>query len=168
MALNPQPYLSDSTDEYLIDALPGIAGGIDPNDIVILSFGTSDLENQDSAERILGFLQMWMALPGIITDYYIPMIQETIRYLEEDPETDPEDLESAKDQLQGLVALSTMDPTPPMFAIGESLTANAIDEITGVRETYGEWFADQRLDALQELAAFFASPESQLQLLASD
>ena len=72
MALNPQPYLSDSTDEYLIDALPGIAGNIDANDVVILTFGSSDLENTDSAERLLGFLQMWMVLPQVIDDYYIP------------------------------------------------------------------------------------------------
>ena len=76
MALNPQPYLaippmrSDRCS-------PVIAGGI-VNDIVILSFGTSDLENQDSTERILGFLQMWMALP----DHHrlLHRDRETIRY----------------------------------------------------------------------------------------
>jgi hypothetical protein len=167
MALNPQPYLSDSTDEYLIDALPGIAGGIDANDVVILTFGSSDLENEDSSERILGFLQMWMVLPQVVDDYYIPMIQDTIRYLEEDPETDPVDLESAKDQLQGFLALKSMEPSPPMYAIGSSLTDIAIDEIPRVREVYGEWFADQRLNALEELGAFFVSNQPQLSL-ASD
>lgn len=167
MALNPQPYLSDSTDEYLIDALPGIAAGIDANDVVILTFGSSDLENTDSAERLLGFLQMWMVLPQVIDDYYIPMIQDTIRYLEGDSETDPADLESAKDQLQGFLALKSMEPSPPMFAIGASLTDIALDELLGVREVYGEWFADQRLDALEELSAFFVSNQPQLSL-ASD
>lgn len=167
MALNPQPYLSDSTDEYLIDALPGIAGGIDANDVVILTFGSSDLENEDSSERILGFLQMWMVLPQVVDDYYIPMIQDTIRYLEEDPETDPVDLESAKDQLQGFLALKSMEPSPPMYAIGSSLTDIAIDEIPRVREVYGEWFADQRLNALEDLGAFFVSNQPQLSL-ASD
>jgi len=167
MALNPQPYLSDSTDEYLIDALPGIASGIDANDVVIMTFGTSDLANDDSSERILGFLQMWMALPQIIDDYYIPMIQDTIRYMEQDSETDPEDLESVKDQLQGLVALRTMKPSAPMFAIGESLIEGAIEDIPAVREVYGEWFADQRLDALNELNGFFTNNQPQL-ALASD
>ncbi|MDA8580360.1 hypothetical protein N9L01_00165 [bacterium] len=167
MALNPQPYLSDSTDEYLIDALPGIAGNIDANDVVILTFGSSDLENTDSAERLLGFLQMWMVLPQVIDDYYIPMIQDTIRYLEEDSETDPVDLDSAKDQLQGFLALKSMKPSPPMFAIGASLTDIALDELPGVREVYGEWFADQRLDALEELSAFFVANQPPL-ALASD
>ena len=167
MALNPQPYLSDSTDEYLIDALPGIAGNIDANDVVILTFGSSDLENEDSSERILGFLQMWMALPQVIDDYFIPMIQDTIRYLEEDSETDPVDLESARDQLQGFLALKSMKPSPPMYAIGASLTDIAMDELPRVREVYGEWFADQRLNALEELSSFFVDNQPQL-TLASD
>ena len=48
--------------------LSPVSAGVSVNDIVILSFEFSDLENQDSAERIPQFLQMWMAPSGIITD----------------------------------------------------------------------------------------------------
>ena len=105
MALNPQPYLSDSTDEYLIDALPAIAAGISPSDLVILTFGTSDLGGEDTSERILGFLQLWMALPNVITEYYLPVLKDTVDYLKSEEPDNDEDLQSTLDQIQGLLEL---------------------------------------------------------------
>ena len=156
MELNPQPCLSDSTDEYLIDALPAIAAGISPSDLVILTFGTSDLGGEDTSERILGFLQLWMALPNVITEYYLPVLKDTVDYLKSEEPDNDEDLQSTLDQIQGLLELRSQTPADPMATIGLSLTENALGEIPAVKEQYGDWFADQRLDALTELQNVFS------------
>ena len=168
MALNPQPYLSDSTDEYLIDALPAIASGLSPWEVVMLSFGSATPEKGDDCERILGFLQIWLVQPELIKGYWIPMLQDSLRALQEEANdtTDPEeskqlieDAEAIKDQILGCTILSTADSEADfgMSEIGLQLANIAKANIPRVREDYGDWFADQRSEAIDNLIFSFTS-----------
>lgn len=167
MALNPQPYLSDSTDEYLIDALPAIASGLSPWEVVMLSFASATPEEGDDCERILGFLQIWLAQPELIKGYWIPMLQDSLRAIEDeaDDATDPEeseqlldDAEAIKDQILGFTILSTADSEADfgMSEIGLQLATIAKSNLPQVREDYGDWFADQRSEALDNLIFTFS------------
>jgi hypothetical protein len=101
-----------------------------------------------------------MALPDVITEYYLPVLKDTVDYLKSEEPDNVEDLQSTLDQIQGLLELRSQMPTDPMAAIGLSLTENALGEIPAVKEQYGDWFADQRLDALTELQNVFSDAVS--------
>ena len=86
MALNLQPYLSDSTAEFLSGVLPAIADGADANDLIFLAFETAEPTKGDDMERLLGFLQLWMIKTNLIVEYYIPTIQDALQAASTDPE----------------------------------------------------------------------------------
>lgn len=168
MALNPQPYLSDSTDEFLIDALPAVASGLNPWEVVMLAFGTAEPDKGDDCERILGFLQIWLVQPELITDYWIPMLRDTMADIQDEmtgttdtreKERMRDEIEAINDQILGFTILATSEADFGMADIGYQLTRIAKDNLPAVRETYGDWFADQRSEALDNLAyAFDPSP----------
>jgi hypothetical protein len=156
MALNPQPYLSDSTDEFLIDALPAIAAGIDPWDVVFPAIQGADPGRGDNMERVLGFLQLWLTMPQILTEHYIPMLQGL---LEDDIDLDTEERASIQDQLMGAKVLSETTPETDLFSnLGTQLVevARAELETPEMRNQYGTWFVDQRAEALSSLADAFS------------
>lgn len=158
MALNPQPYLSDSTDEFLIDALPAISAGITPEEILEIAIADSEPDDGDNMERILGFLQIWLAQPTLLTGWLIPMLSS----LAED-ETDQEQREQIVDQMTGAMMLSKSSPMGPLANdIGLQLAYAAFAETgtDGFVNNYGTWFQDQRLEAIAQLIRSFGGDPS--------
>jgi len=162
MALNPQPYLSDSTDEFLVDALPAIAAGLYPEEIVDMAVRGSSPTQGDNMERVLGFLQIWIASPGLITGYLVPMLQGI---LADTDGMEVDEVEAVRDQLAGALMLASMESMPFESTVGVQLTRAALDAMQDpdfVSE-YGTWFVDQRTEALNALMEAFrgsAVPET--------
>jgi hypothetical protein len=161
MALNPQPYLSDSTDEFLIDALPAIAAGLDPSDIIYAGIGTSVPESGDNMERVLGFLQLWLIERQVLMGHYVPMFQNM---LQDTSEMESDEIESLRDQLTGARMLADMDPESDLFNILGSQLVEAARQAANdpeFREAYGSWFVDQRMEALDNLDRYFSGSPQQ-------
>lgn len=157
MALNLQPYLSDSTAEFLSGILPAIADGADPNDLIFLAFETAEPNKGDDMERLLGFLQLWMIKPNLIVEYYIPTIQDALKASSTDPEEfTEEEIDSLNVDLLGYIRLLDDPPLAIMNDIGVTLTKHALDQLPEVEKHYDAWFADQRRSALDQLLGSFA------------
>jgi len=156
MALNLQPYLSDSTSEFLSGVLPAIADGEDPNDLIFLAFETAEPTKGDDMERLLGFLQLWMIKPNMIVEYYIPTIQDSLQAAAIDPEEfTEEEIDSLNVDLLGYLRLLDDAPLTIMNNIGVTLTQHAIEQLPDVEKHYDAWFADQRRSALDQLLGAF-------------
>ncbi len=157
MALNLQPYLSDSTSEFLSGILPAIADGMNPNDLIFLAFESAEPNKGDDMERLLGFLQLWMIQPNLILEYYIPTIQDALKTACIDPEEfTEEEIDSLNADLLGFVRLFETPPLPIMNDIGLTLTKHAMDQLPDVEKHYDAWFADQRRSALDQLLGAFS------------
>jgi len=153
MALNPQPYLSDSTDEFLIDALPAIAAGITPEEILQLAIADAEPDDGDNMERVLGFLQLWLVQPGLIEGWLVPTLRSLLATDLGEDERQP-----LLDQLEGALILNGSSPEGPLANdIGFYLAQTAFQD-AGSQEfldAYGSWFRDQRLEAIAELIRGF-------------
>jgi len=157
MALNLQPYLSDSTAEFLSGVLPAIADGADANDLIFLAFETAEPTKGDDMERLLGFLQLWMIKTNLIVEYYIPTIQDALQAASTDPEEfTQEEIDSLNVDLLGYIRLLDEPPLAIMNDIGVTLTKHALDQLPEVEKHYDAWFADQRRSALDQLLGSFA------------